>query len=90
MRGVSDRAEEFQAGDFTVTPVLDGFMVGKMLPKRDSGPWWTIVRIVAGRDHAVRLAVTLALAANTRVWFNEGPGKFRVVDIDRDTGRHSA
>ena len=64
-------------------------MVGKMLPARDAGPWWTIVRIVPNHDHAVRLAVTLALALNTRVWFNEGPGHFRAVDIDRATGQYS-
>ena len=88
--GVLHREEDFQPGDFTVTPVLDGFMVGKVLPPRDSGPWWTIVRIVPTQQHAVRLAVTLALALNTKVWFNECPGKFRAIEVDRDTGAHSA
>jgi hypothetical protein len=65
--------------------VLDGFMVGKVLPPKGSGPWWTFIRIVPTQQHAVRLAVTLALALNTRVWFNEGPGQFRAIEIDRET-----
>mgnify|MGYP003576218284 CR=1 FL=1 len=87
--GVVHQEEDFQPGDFTVTPVLDGFMVGKVLPPRDSGPWWTIVRVVPTQPHAVRLAVTLALALNTRVWFNEAPGRYRAIEIDRETGVHS-
>jgi hypothetical protein len=86
---VLHREEDFQPGDFIVTPVLDGFMVGKVLPPRDSGAWWTIVRIVPTQQHAVRLAITLALALNTRVWFNEAPGRFSAIERDPETGTHS-
>ena len=77
--GVSFRVEDFQPGDFTVTPVLDGFMIGRMLSRTPTDPWWTLISIVRDETDALREAVTLALAENSRVWFQEGPGRFRPV-----------
>jgi hypothetical protein len=80
-RAVSFRVEDFQPGDFTVTPVLDGFLIGKTLRRTPIDSWWTLVRVVADETDAVREAVTLALAENSRVWFQEGPGRFRSVPM---------
>ena len=85
---MSFRVEDFQPGDFTVTPVLDGFMLGRMLPRSPTDPWWTLISIVPDETDAVREAVTLALAENNRVWFQEGPGRFRPVEMS--TGRPAA
>ena len=63
----------------TVTPVPDGFMIGRMLPRTPTAPWWTLIAIVRDETDALREAVTLALAENSRVWFQEGPGRFRPV-----------
>ena len=78
---MSFRVEDFQPGDFTVTPVLDGFMIGRTLRRTPTEPWWTLVSIIADETDAVREAVTLALAENSRVWFQEGPGRFRPVPM---------
>jgi hypothetical protein len=77
---VSHRVEDFRPGDFTVTPVIDGFVVGKVLPRSAIGPWWTLVETVTDETDAIREAVTRALTAGSRVWFQEGPGRFRLVD----------
>ena len=83
-RAVSFRVEDFQPGDFTVTPVLDGFLIGKTQRRTPIDSWWTLVRVVADETDAVREAVTLALAENSRVWFQEGPGRFRPVAMTTD------
>lgn len=82
---MSFRVEDFQPGDFTVTPVLDGFMIGRMLPRTPTDPWWALISMVPDETDAVREAVTLALAENNRVWFQEGPGRFMPVEMN--TGR---
>ena len=87
---MSFRVEDFQPGDFTVTPVLDSFLIGKALSRTPVDSWWTLVRIVADETDAVREAVTLALAENGRVWFQEGPGRFRPVPMSAGTAPEAA
>ena len=56
-------------------------MIGRTLPRTATDPWWILISIVPDETDAVREAVTLALAENNRVWFQEGPGRFRPVEM---------
>ena len=49
-------------------------MIGRTLSRSPTDPWWTLISIVRDETDALREAVTLALAENSRVWFQEGPG----------------
>ena len=57
-------------------------MIGRTLRRLPADPWWMLVSMVADETDAVREAVTLALAENSRVWFQEGPGRFRPVPMN--------
>jgi hypothetical protein len=83
---VSYPVEDLQPGDFTITPVLDGFMIGRMIPQLGIGPWWTFIKIVSDKADALRHASTLALAEHTRAWLQEAPGRFQLVEVNKHTG----
>jgi hypothetical protein len=72
--------DDLRPGDFTVTPVIKGYMIGKVIPRRGLGPWWTFIKIVSAEDDAIRHAVTLALTEDSRVWLQDGPRRFRSVE----------
>ena len=56
-------------------------MIGRVSRRTPAAPWWTLVSVIGDETDAVREAVTLALAVNGRVWFQEGPGRFQPVDM---------
>jgi len=62
--------------------VLDGFMIGRTLRRSATEPWWTLISLIADETDALREAVSLALAENNRVWFQEGPGRFSPVETN--------
>jgi hypothetical protein len=76
------RVEDFRTGDITVTPVLDGFMLGRVLTRSGPGPSWTALHLITDEMEALREAVARALRDHTRVWFQEGPGQFRLVETN--------
>jgi len=77
---VSFQVEDFQPGDLTVTPVLEGFMIARMLAPLGIGmPWWTFIKIVADEAEAILQASAIASLEHRHVWFQEAPGKFRTV-----------
>ena len=79
-----DRADEFQPGDVTVTPVSDGFMLGRVIPEQQvGGPWWTLLRIVSGKGTAIAQAVAAAAAGNHRIWYSEDAGRYTSLDPDQ-------
>lgn len=79
-----DRAEVFQTGDLTVTPVIDGFMIGRVIPEREvEGPWWTLLKTVSGKGAAIAEAVGLAVAERHRVWYFDGPGQYTALEPEQ-------
>jgi hypothetical protein len=71
-------------GDFFVTPIPDGFMVGRIL--RPAGParWWEPIRIDSSFELAVALARQAARAMRTRVWFYENAAACHPIEDDED------
>lgn len=57
-------------GDFTITPVPSGFMVGRSLPATGPGPWWQYIKVVNDLEEARRFAVELAAQDGSRAWFH--------------------
>ena len=85
---MSERVENLQPGDLTVTPVLDGFILGRMLPQLGIGvPWWTFIKIVEREADAILEAKAMASSENRRVWLSEGPGKFSLVPMNGSNER---
>jgi hypothetical protein len=67
----------------TVTPVRDGFMIGRVIPEREvSGPWWTLLKIVSDRPNAITEAVALA-DVDQRIWYIDEPGQLSVLDPEQ-------
>jgi hypothetical protein len=55
-------------GDIVVTPVHSGFLLGRMLPKVELGPWWTFISVVSDYNEATEKARVLALVEGVRAW----------------------
>jgi hypothetical protein len=80
---VSDREGCCQPGDFTVTPIPDGYLIGESMPKLGPGPWWSYVAIVRGLDEAIDQARTLAQRSGSKAWFFEGGATvYRSIPVD--------
>ena len=75
-------AECGRPGDFTVTPIHGGFMVGETLPHLGSGPWWAYVLTIATLEGAVAYARVLARQAGSRAWFFDGNRAYRSIPLD--------
>jgi len=81
--------DELKPGDFTVTPVVSGYMIGQVIPRRGLGPWWTFIKIVSTEDDAIRHALRLASTEDTHVWLQDGPRRFRSVESTIQPGTSS-
>lgn len=70
--GGEDPATSCRPGDFTVTELPNGYLVGRALEQVGIGPWWTYVLITETFDEAVRHACALAKGAGVRAWLHKG------------------
>jgi hypothetical protein len=77
-----DREERCLPGDFTVTPIPDGYLIGESMPKLGPGPWWSYVAIVRSLEEALGQATTLARRSGSRAWFFEGGATYRAIPLD--------
>ena len=62
-----------QPGDFTVTKVPSGYLIGHAVQQLGPGPWWEYIAVVEKRRDAFDQAVRLAHEVGTRAWL-VGPG----------------
>ncbi len=69
-------------GDYTVTPVHSGYLIGQTLAQIGPGPWWAYVKIVSDLDAAIREGKLLASRAHTRLWLYEGGNRYERVPLD--------
>lgn len=66
-----------QPGDYTVTPVPNGYMIGRLIDRPAvPGSSWEYVRAEADLQTALTLARTLAERAGVRAWIYEHPQAF--------------
>jgi hypothetical protein len=77
-----DREECCLPGDFTVTPIPDGYLIGESMPQLGPGPWWSYVAIMKDLRDAIDQARTLARRADSRAWFFEGGTTYRPIPLD--------
>ncbi len=70
--GGEDPATSCRPGDFTVTELPKGYLVGRAVEREGLGPWWTFVLITETFDEAVRQAGALAASAGVRAWLHKG------------------
>ena len=74
----------YRAGDFTVTPIPDGYMVGRLIEKGSTtGPWWEYIKAETTFDRAVDFARELAERAAVRAWIYESPNVFYEITRSR-------
>jgi len=79
---MTNREECCLPGDFTVTPIHGGYLIGEAMPQLGPGPWWTYVAIMEGLPEAINQARTLARRADSRAWFFEGGSNYRAIPLD--------
>ena len=64
----------YRAGDFTVTPIPLGYMVGRLIDRAGTiGPWWEYIKAESDFEKAVGFARELAERAAVRAWIYESP-----------------
>jgi hypothetical protein len=71
-----------QSGDYTVTPVHRGFLVGRVLPDQGLGPWWMYVGIYSSMSDAIAHAIARANEAKTGAWYQLGPDEYQPIPLD--------
>jgi len=59
-----------QPGDFIVTKVPRGFLIGQTVEPVGLGPWWKFIALVRKRDDAIRRVHVLAQHAGVHAWFH--------------------
>jgi len=69
-------------GDITVTPIPNGYLIGKAMPQLGPGPWWEYIVIVTELDDAVAQARVLARANDAHAWFFDGGEHYRLIPLD--------
>ncbi len=69
---------DVQFGDIVVTPSSTGFLLSRIIARPAYGPWWEFVGTAADRDDALRMAESLAVAAETRVMYYDRGGFLQV------------
>lgn len=57
-----------QAGDYTVTKVPGGYMLGRTLPQQGRGPWWKMITLECDIRTAIARARELASLAGVHAW----------------------
>ena len=57
-------------GDFTVTKIPSGYLIGRALPQLGLGPWWEYVAITRDYESAVQQALRLAREDDVRAWLH--------------------
>ena len=69
-----------ESGDFTVTKIPTGYLIGRAMPQLGPGPWWEYVAIVAQRRQAVDHARQLAHRDGTRAWLHTSDDDYESLD----------
>ena len=69
-------------GDITVTPIPNGYLIGRALPQLGPGPWWEYIGTITELDNAVTQARRLARDNNGRAWFFDGGERYRLIPLD--------
>ena len=68
-----------QSGDFVISSLHGGFLIGRMLPERGPGPWWEYVAKAGNLADAIALAQYRAVIEGTTVWLDVGRGEYKEV-----------
>lgn len=67
----------YRPGDFTVTPIPDGYMVGRIVERSGAnGPWWEYIKAEPDFERAAAFARELADRAAVRAWIYESPQSY--------------
>jgi len=69
-------------GDYTITPLPTGFLIGRALEPIGPGPWWEFVRIVPGSSAALDEVRQLAREAESRAWLHQGGMRYLEIPLD--------
>jgi hypothetical protein len=59
-----------QPGDFTVTRIHTGYLIGRALDHEGPGPWWEYIAIVKTYAEAYAHAQRLAAEAGKTAWLH--------------------
>ena len=58
-------------GDFTVTKIPSGYLIGRALEHDGPGPWWEYIAIVKTYHDAYSHATRLAEESGRNAWFHK-------------------
>jgi hypothetical protein len=68
-------------GDITVTPIPEGYIIGRALEQIGSGPWWQYIATTRDFQVAVNLAKELADSASVRAWMHDAADKYTPIPL---------
>lgn len=55
-------------GDYTLTKIPGGFLIGRTVEQQGPGPWWKHIAIIHDRETAIAHITTMARAAGVSAW----------------------
>jgi hypothetical protein len=74
--------EDRRPGDITITPLRNGYLLGRVLPERGPGPWWEYVGIESDFEKALAHARHLARRDEVNAWLFDGHDRYRLLPAD--------
>ena len=69
-------------GDFTITALPTGFLIGRALQPIGPGPWWEFVSVMPSQIRALHEVRRLARETGSRAWLHEGGARYVAIPLD--------
>jgi len=69
-------------GDYTITALPTGFLIGRALQPIGPGPWWEFVSVMPSQIRALHEVRRLAREAGSRAWLHEGGARYVAIPLD--------
>lgn len=74
-------------GDFTVTKIHGGYLIGRALEQIGPGPWWEYVATVRTYQDAYEHATRLAAEAGRNAWWHKHGDDYELLLTHREDQR---
>jgi len=69
-------------GDYTITALPTGFLIGRALQPIGPGPWWEFVRLLPDARTALQEIRQLARATGSHAWLHQGGTRYIAIPLE--------
>lgn len=77
-------------GEFTITKIPTGYLIGRATPRLESGPSWHYIAITESLEEATSAVLQMAKSAGSRAWMHRGGDDYDLLSDAEDTSAPDA